>query len=109
MSSAAREAARHRAELDALEAAILDGPGALPPQVRRAAARDRDVPDLFGAFVSTIHRQAYRVTDRMVEELVAAGASDDEVFEASVAAAYGAARRRLDAGLDALRSARGAS
>jgi hypothetical protein len=42
----------------------------------------------------------------MVAEL-AEGASDDEVFEISVAAAYGAARERLEAGLRAVRNARG--
>ena len=47
------------------------------------------------------------VTDQMVAELAEAGASEDEVFEISVAAAYGAARRRLEAGLIAVREARG--
>ena len=97
---------RHLAEVDALRAAIVEGPGVLPTQVRTAAARGDGVPDPFGAFVTTIHRHAYRVTDEVVRELQAAGAGDDEVFEIAVAAAYGAARARLDAGLRALRAAR---
>ena len=97
---------RHRDLVDALAAAVLEGPGTLPPQLRAAAARDEDVPEPFAGFVRTIHRHAYRVTDRMVEGL-AETATDDAVFEVSVAAAYGAARRRLEAGLDALRATRG--
>jgi hypothetical protein len=64
------------------------------------------VPEPFAAFVDTIHRHAYRVTDGMVAGLGEAGADDDAVFEVSVSAAYGAARARLDAGLRALEAAR---
>jgi len=98
---------RHRPKLDALEAAILQGPGALPPDARQGAARGDGTLEPFEDYVDTIHRHAYRVTDRMVAGLEEAGASEDEVFEISVAAAYGAARRRLDAGLRAVREARG--
>ena len=98
---------RHRPKLDVLEAAILHGPAALPPDARQGAARGDGTPAPFADYVDTIHRHAYRVTDRMVAGLAEAGASDDEVFEISVAAAYGAARRRLDAGLRAVREARG--
>jgi hypothetical protein len=98
---------RHRDRLDALGAAILDGRGVLPPEARQAAANNDGVPEPFAAFVDAIHRHAYRVTDRMVSGLGEAGAGDDEVFEISVAAAYGAARERLEAGLSAVRAARG--
>ena len=98
---------RHQPKLEALEEAILHEPGALPPDTRQAAARGDGTPEPFADYVDTIHRNAYRVTDRMVAELAEAGAGEDEVFEVSVAAAYGAARRRLDAGLRAVRGARG--
>jgi hypothetical protein len=97
---------RHGPKLEALGAAILSGRAVLPPEARHAAARNDQVPEPFADYVDTIHRHAYRVTDRMVAEL-AEGASDDEVFEISVAAAYGAARERLEAGLRAVRNARG--
>ena len=42
----------------------------------------------------------------MVAGLEEAGADDDTVFEISVASAFGAARERLDTGLQALRDAR---
>ncbi|HEU4831991.1 MAG TPA: hypothetical protein VFU18_04710 [Actinomycetota bacterium] len=98
---------RHRPKLDALGAAILNGPGVLPPEARQTAARNEQVPEPFADYVDTIHRHAYRVTDRMVAGLAEAGASDDEVFEISVAAAFGAARERLEAGLRAVRGAGG--
>lgn len=98
---------RHREKLDALGDAILNGRGVLPGETRQAAARNDQVPEPFADLVDTIHRHAYRVTDRMVAGLAEAGASEDEVFEMSVAAAYGAALERLEAGLRAVRDARG--
>jgi hypothetical protein len=97
---------RHRPSLDALASAILHGPGVLPSEVRQAAAQNDGVPDTFEVYVDTIHRNAYRVTDKMVAGLAKAGADDDAMFEISVASAFGAARERLDAGLQALRAAR---
>jgi hypothetical protein len=96
---------RHRPKLDALGGSILDGPGVLEAEVRHAASADDGVPEPFTAYVDTIHRHAYRITDATVTGLGAAGADDDAIFEISVAAAYGAARARLDAGLAALRAA----
>ena len=96
---------RHRSRLDELNAAVLHGPGVLPAEVRQAAARNDGVQDGFETYVETIHRHAYRITDAMVSDL-ATRTDDDTVFEISVAAAYGAARDRLDAGLQALRAAR---
>ena len=66
--------------------------------------------------MDTIHRHAYRVTDRMVAGLAQAGTGEDDVFEISVASAFGAARRvstpgsapcaRLGEGTDAARGGR---
>jgi len=98
---------RHRPKLETLGAAILTGRGVLPTEARQVAARGDRAPEPFADYVDTIHRHAYRVTDRMVAGLEEAGASDDEVFEISVAAAYGAARQRLEAGLRAVAGARG--
>jgi hypothetical protein len=95
----------HRDKLDALGTAILGDRGLLPVETRRAAATNPAVPEPFTAYVDTIHRHAYRLTDASVAGLGEAGASDDAIFEISVASAYGAARTRLDAGLAALRAA----
>jgi len=46
---------------------------------------------------------AYRITDADVAGLKAAGRSEDEIFEVTVAAAVGAALRSLGAGMRAVR------
>ena len=98
---------QHREAFEALQTAILDGDSAAATstEARRGAAVRTDVPERFAAYVETIHDHAYQVSDRMVSDLRAAGASQDEVFEVTVSAAFGAARERLEAGLDALRDA----
>jgi alkylhydroperoxidase family enzyme len=98
---------RHREAFEALQTAILEGDGLAvsPAEVRRRAAERRDVPERFAAYVDAIHDHAYQVSDRTVTDLRTAGASEDEVFEVTVSAAFGAARERLEAGLTALREA----
>ena len=101
---------QHRHAFDALQTAIIGGDAAVTPtDVRRAAAERTDVPERFAAYVDTIHAHAYRVSDRTVADLRAAGASQDEVFEVTISAAFGAARERLELGLAALRDATRAS
>jgi len=46
---------------------------------------------------------AYKVTDRDVDELRAAGITEDEIFEHTVAEAVAAGLERIDAGLAMLR------
>ena len=97
---------RHRQTFDALQTAILDGgEAATSADMRRGAAERTDAPERFAAYVDTIHDHAYQVSDRTVSDLRAAGASQDEVFEITVSAAFGAARERLEAGLEAVRDA----
>ena len=98
-----RASDRHRERLEALGAAILDGPGVLETGVRGSAAKNDGVPAAFEAFVKTIHRQAYRVTDEDVAALRSAGADQDQIFEIVISAAYGAALERVQAGLNAVR------
>jgi hypothetical protein len=100
---------RHAEALTRFEARLRTAPGELPPQTR-AAAIDADLlPDpLAQDYVETIRRHAYKLTDRRLQELAQAGWSDDQLFELTVAAAFGAAKRRLDAGLRALDEAAGA-
>ena len=107
MSSGARKdpTDRHRPAVEALRAAVIESPGVLPAPVRHAAAKRSEVPEPFADYGEMIHDHAYRITDRIVAELKKAGASEDAVFEVTAAAAYGASRRRLEAGLAALRKA----
>jgi hypothetical protein len=88
---------------DATAAALLGGPGGSPAELRQACARGEPPAEL-RELVEKIDRHAYRVTD---EDLAALRArySEDQLFEIIAASAFGAADRRLRAGLRALEGA----
>lgn len=85
---------------------VLDGAGETEPTLRHAAAEGRGLPADLQPLVDKIHRHAYKVTDADVAALQATY-GDDKLFELVVSAALGASRKRLDAGLTALRNAEG--
>ena len=87
--------------MQALEQAVLETPGALDAELRRAIAAGR-FPDDLAAYLEKVAKHAYKVVDRDVERLKEAGYSEDAIFEATLAAALGAARYRLERGLAAL-------
>lgn len=95
-------ATKYDADVHELGRRILEGPGHVDAATRKAAADDRCVPEPLSAYVAAVHRHAYEITDRDVEELRTAGYSEDVIFEITVAAAYGAAFARLDAGIAAV-------
>ena len=72
-------------------------------RLRCAARPDRPVPPELAPYLEKVRLHAYKVTDRDVEELKAAGFSEDEIFEHTVAAATAAGLARLEAGLAVLR------
>jgi alkylhydroperoxidase family enzyme len=89
-------------KLEDLERRLLRQPGALSPAIRQAAAAGDDVPEAVAGYVEKVRQRAYLVTDRDVRQLLEAGYTQDQIFELTVATAYGAARERLDRGLDAM-------
>ena len=95
---------RHQAARRRLEDAVLDGPAHLDPRVRAGIAAGRDVPEGLRALVEKVAHRAYRVTEEDFAPL-RSRYSEDEIFEAVVSAALGAARERLEAGLRALEEA----
>lgn len=99
---------RHERRFDRLRQRVLEGPGRADGALRGAAfGRDLDrLPPALRAYVGKVHDHAYRVTDGDVADLLAAGRSDDEVFELTVAAAVGAGWHRLEAARRVLREAR---
>jgi alkylhydroperoxidase family enzyme len=72
-------------------------------RLRAASRPDRPAPPAFHPYLETVRRHAYRVTDRDVAELKAAGFSEDEIFEHTVAAAVAAGLDRREAALRVLR------
>ena len=94
----------HAALRDRVLQLVLDGRGDTDPALRRAAAAGRGVPAELQSLVEKIHAHAYKVTDEDIARLQTTY-SEDQLFEIVVSAALGASRRRLDAGLQALRDA----
>jgi alkylhydroperoxidase family enzyme len=72
-------------------------------RLREAATPERAAPDVFGSYLEKVRRHAHRTTDADVQALKAAGYSEDEIFEHTVAAAVAAGLERLEAGLKTLR------
>jgi hypothetical protein len=72
----------------------------------RALTRDRSTPNPFtgalAVWVEKVARHAYKTLPAEVTALRDEGLSEDEIFELTVAAAYGAARGRYDQALTAL-------
>ncbi len=100
---------QHAKALARLEELLRRGPGELTPAVRTAAIDADPLPDpLAQRYAQTLRQHAYKLTDRDLEELARAGWTDGQVFELTVTAAFGAAKRRLAAGLAALSEAAGA-
>ena len=100
--------ARHTEAIERVAEAILESPGdaetGLRAQVAAYAGGNEDavVPDELRAYVDKVAKNAYRVVDADIDRLREAGYSDDAIFELTLAAALGAARSRLDAGLSAM-------
>lgn len=84
---------------------LESAPGRLPSGVRKvlrartAATADshEDIAPELAAFAELVADRSYRVTEQDIAALKAAGHDDDEIFEATAVAAYGAADRRLRA------------
>jgi len=71
-------------------------------RLRAAAEPERTAPAELSGYLEKVRLHAYKVTDRDVDELKAAGFSEDEIFEHTVSAAVAAGLERLDAGLGTL-------
>ena len=88
---------------NATQAAVFDGRGDTPSELRRAVAKGEAPPDL-ALLVQKIRSRAYSITDADLDVL-RAHYSDDQLFELIVAATLGAASERLAAALRAMENA----
>src|SRR5260221_11454115 len=82
-----------------LEDAILRSSGTLDAGVREALSAGREFPEPLALYVDKVTRHAYRVTDDDVWALLAAGYSQDQILEATLSVAIGAAHMRFREGL----------
>jgi hypothetical protein len=88
---------------EATATAVLQGPGATTPELRKAVARG-EPPEELRNLVEKVRNHAYRVTDEDLA-LLKGRYTEDQLFELLIAAALGAAEHRLQAGLRALEEA----
>jgi len=59
-------------------------------------------PPAMTAYLEKVRVRAYTITDEDVEELKAAGCTEDEIFEQTVGVAIREGFRRLDAAMEAI-------
>jgi len=71
-------------------------------ELREIVAAAPPAPPPFEQYLDKVRSRAYTVTDDDIGALTAAGVSEDEIFEHSVAIAVAEGLRRLDAGLGAV-------
>jgi hypothetical protein len=93
---------RHAEARAALLNAVLETPGETDRATRHAAFIDTGVPPPLDTYVARVHGESYRVTDAEIDGLTRAGVSEDAVLETTLAAALGAASRRLEIALGAM-------
>jgi hypothetical protein len=94
---------RHADRVAALRRAVFESAGATDPAVRRAAGAGDPLPDPWGPYAEKVRDRSYSVTEADIAALKRAGCAEEEIFEITIAVAMGAAFRRLDAGLRAVR------
>ena len=85
-----------------LRHSVLNRPAVTDPGLRPAAAAGDPLPEPWQAYAAMVRDASYAITDTDIGRLLAAGPTEDQVFEVTVAAAVGAALESFDAGMSAL-------
>src|SRR5262245_33280258 len=85
---------------------IMTTPGTTEPSARDAAARGTSVPPLLQDYIVKVRSDSHRITDADISRLRGNGYSEDDIFEMTIAAAYGIAARGLEAALRAMKADR---
>ena len=68
----------------------------------RAVAASVEPDERLSGYLDKVRDRAYAITDADVEALKAAGVTEDEIFEQTVAVAVSEGLRRLDAAAEAI-------
>jgi alkylhydroperoxidase family enzyme len=100
--SAGKAARRHAKRIAALRRAVFESPGKTDRGTRASAANGGPLQEPVASYAAKVTDQSYRISDADFGALKAAGLTEDQIFEITVASALGAALRRLDAGMRAL-------
>ncbi|MET8845971.1 hypothetical protein [Amycolatopsis sp. NPDC004625] len=87
-----------------LRHAVLEASGETDRPTRTAALDGDELPEPLQSYAAKVRDASYKITDADVDELKAAGYSEDAIFEMTAAAAIGAALRSYDAGRQAIKN-----
>ena len=68
-------------------------------ELRAVVAAAAPEPPALAPYLEKVRSRAYTVTDADVSALIAAGVSEDEIFEQTVSTAIGEGLHRLDAAM----------
>src|SRR5262245_3920735 len=91
--------------MDRVREQLLGPLGKLPVAVRREILEGRIVEGVLNAFVVRVRANAASVTQQHIDELKASGLDEDEIFDATVCAAFVAGAERYQAAVNALKEA----
>jgi alkylhydroperoxidase family enzyme len=94
-----------QALVKAIEQRILTGPGMASAELRAKSFADRDVPEPLADLLDNVAKRSFRVTDADFAAAVAAGFTEDQLFELVICAAVGESNRMYQTGLTALAKA----
>lgn len=91
--------------VNSIEQRILTGPGMASADLRANAFADKDLPEPLATLVEKVAKRSFQVTDADFAAVVAAGFTEDQIFELVICAAVGESNRMYQAGLVALSKA----
>jgi hypothetical protein len=91
----------------AMEQRIQTGRGIAPPELRAKAFEDSGLPEPLVTLMDKVAKRSFQVTDGDFAAAVAAGFTEDQLFELVICAAVGESSRLYQAGMAALAEASG--
>jgi alkylhydroperoxidase family enzyme len=94
---------RHAAAIERVRTAMINVQGVTADELRQDVYDAKAQAQPLGAYLEKVRDAARTITDDDVAALRASGYSEDAIVELTITAAAGAAGRRYDAALKALR------
>jgi AhpD family alkylhydroperoxidase len=95
-------AAGHGDAAENLRQAVLSAPATTEPALRQAAATGGSLTEPWQSYAAMVRDSSFTITGSDIDRLTAAGHTEDQIFEVTVAAAAGAALHDFEAGRRAL-------
>ena len=94
-----------QALVSVFEQRLRTGTGMAPTELREKAFEDSDLPEPLATLADKVAKRSFQVTDGDFAAAVAAGFTEDQLFELVICAAVGESSRQYQAGMSALAEA----